>query len=66
MHHFGSGFSFFGQPGGGGNVAFVIDYSKSMEKGNKIGLLKSELKKTIESLPNGMKYQLIYFAGPTW
>jgi len=62
----GNGFSFFGQQGGGGDVVFVIDYSLSMQSKNKIGLLKNELKKTIETLPNGIKFELIFFAGPAW
>lgn len=50
----------------GERICFVIDYSQSMKRGNRIALLKAELEKTISELPAGLNYQLIFFAGPTW
>jgi len=35
-------------------------------RGVKIEMVKKELTKTIMGLPDGMKYQLLYFAGPVW
>lgn len=61
----GGGVSFFQQQSSARNVVFVIDYSHSMS-GQRISLLKKELSKTIKNLPEGMKYQLIFFAGPAW
>ena len=66
---FGSGgagaFSFMGSKMKGDRVCFVIDYSLSMN-GKRIKLLKSELEKTISSLPDRAQYQMIFFAGPAW
>lgn len=46
-------------------VCFVIDYSQSMS-GTRVELLKSELEKTIATMPDGIEYQMIFFAGPAW
>ena len=61
----GGSFSFMGSKMSGDRVCFVMDYSLSMQ-GKRISLLKSELEKTIESLPNKLQYQMIFFAGPAW
>ncbi|GAA5495230.1 hypothetical protein Rhal01_01405 [Rubritalea halochordaticola] len=72
----GSGGSGTGAAGGGGatffeqsvkaeKICFVIDYSQSMT-GRRIQLLKEELKKSVENLPESVQYQLIFFAGPAW
>ena len=50
---------------GGQKICFVIDYSASM-RGKRIELLKAELGKTIHDLPDGIRYQLLFFAGPVW
>ena len=61
----GSSFSLMGEKISGERICFVIDYSASMG-GQRIKLLKEELNKTIEKLPNGTEYQMIFFAGPAW
>lgn len=66
---FGAGgagsFSFMGSKMSGERICFVIDYSMSM-KGTKIRLLKEELTKTLEQLPKGLQFELVFFAGPAW
>jgi len=61
----GGGASFFKQKIKAERVCYVIDYSASMG-GKKIKMMKKELKKSISKLPDGMEYQLIFFAGPAW
>ena len=61
----GGAFSFMGSKMKGEKICFVMDYSASM-RGGRIELLKNELTKTIESLPNRTQYQMILFAGPAW
>lgn len=61
----GSDAVFFNQKASAERVAFVIDYSLSMS-GPRINLLKSELSQTMKLLSDGVKYQLIFFAGPAW
>lgn len=62
----GGEFALMGQKGSGERVCFIIDYSKSMDVKDKIGLLKKELKETLEDLPSGIDFSLIFFAGPIW
>lgn len=57
--------SFFNQKVSASRICFVIDYSLSM-KGKRDKLMRKELTKSIQSLPNGIEYQMIYFAGPAW
>lgn len=61
----GGGVSFFKSSVKAERVAFVIDYSKSM-KGKKFELMKKELAKSVNKLPDNVDYQLIFFAGPAW
>lgn len=61
----GSGASFFKQKVTAERICFVIDYSASM-RGDRINLLKKELARSVGALPDGMEYQLIFFAGPAW
>jgi len=61
----GGGASFFKQNIKADRVCYVIDYSKSMG-GKKINMMKKELTESISKLPDGMEYQLIFFAGPAW
>lgn len=61
----GGGFTFFKQKVKAERVCYVIDYSQSMS-GKKIELLKAELKKSIDALPDRVDYQLLFFAGPVW
>lgn len=56
---------FFGAKGGGGHVAFVIDYSGSM-KGPKEVILRRETMRIMEDLPEGVQFGVIFFAGPAW
>ena len=57
--------SFFGAKSISKKVVFVVDYSASMS-GAKDKLMRKELSKSIEALPNGVQYQLIMFSGPAW
>lgn len=61
----GGGATFFQQTVKAEKIVFVIDYSQSMT-GRRIELLKQELKKSVENLPESVQYQLIFFAGPAW
>ncbi|MCB1133624.1 MAG: VWA domain-containing protein [Verrucomicrobiae bacterium] len=61
----GGGASFFQQEVKAERVAYVIDYSLSMS-GQRDKLMRKELTKSISKLPAGMKYQMIFFAGPSW
>lgn len=62
----GGGSSFFGATSKANRVAFVIDYSASMRQNNRVGLMKEELDRSLDTLSAGMKYQMIFFAGPVW
>ncbi|MBK1882199.1 VWA domain-containing protein [Luteolibacter pohnpeiensis] len=57
--------SFFEQKVSADRVVFVIDYSGSMN-GERSKLMRSELSKSVSALSPLMKFQLIFFAGPTW
>ena len=61
----GGAATFFEQEIKAERIAYVIDYSASM-RGKKFELMKKELAKSIKNLPDGVEYQLIFFAGPTW
>lgn len=56
---------FFGAKGGGQNVAFVIDYSASMN-GPKEAILRREAMRVFDELPDGLNFAAIFFAGPVW
>ena len=62
----GGGTSFFGQKSKAERIAFVIDYSKSMKAQKRVDIMKEELSKSLQDLPAGTKYQMIFFAGPAW
>ncbi|MCB1064489.1 MAG: hypothetical protein KDN20_16415 [Verrucomicrobiae bacterium] len=57
--------SFFGAKSVSKKVIFVVDFSASM-RGEKDKLMRKELAKSVESLPNGVQYQIILFSGPAW
>lgn len=57
--------SFFGAKSISKKVIFVVDFSASMS-GSRDKLMRKELAKSVEALPNGVKYQLILFSGPAW
>lgn len=61
----GGSVSFFGARSVSKKVIFVVDYSASMG-GAKDALMRKELTRSLESLPNGVQYQVIFFAGPAW
>ncbi len=47
-------------------VAYVIDFSMSMRADGREGLMRKELMKSVAGLPDGTRYQLIFFSGPVW
>ena len=56
---------FFEQKVAADRVVYVIDYSGSMN-GERSRLMRSELSKSVLGLSPLMRFQLIFFAGPTW
>lgn len=56
---------FFGLPAKATRVAYVIDFSKSMN-GKRQRLMRDELVKSISGLDLNQQYQLVFFAGPVW
>lgn len=61
----GGGTTFFGQTSAAERVAFVIDFSASMN-GSREALMRAELKKSLEKMVPGTKFQMVFFAGPAW
>ncbi len=61
----GGGATFFNQEVKADRIAYVIDYSQSME-GEKDKLMRAELTKSVSGLAPGTKYQMIFFSGPVW
>jgi len=57
--------SFFGSKTMSKKVVFAVDYSGSMS-GVKDRLMRKELAKSINALPGGIQYQMIFFHGPAW
>lgn len=69
----GGGVSFFGNYRTGKRVAFIVDFSGSMESdaagsagGTRIDGLRKELIRSIESLPRGMQFTVIFFSSSAW
>lgn len=66
----GGGASFFGTPRKGRRVAYVVDFSKSMESdcpgGTRISELKKELLRSIKELPESMSFNVIFFSHHAW
>ncbi|MFT5471434.1 MAG: tetratricopeptide (TPR) repeat protein [Verrucomicrobiales bacterium] len=58
--------SFFGSKSTSKKVVFAVDYSASMRSMDKDKLMRAELSKSLTALPNGISYQCIFFAGPSW
>jgi len=58
--------SFFGSRSVSKRVVFAVDYSASMRSQDKDVLMRKELSKSLNSLPGGIEYQVIFFAGPAW
>lgn len=61
----GGSVSFFGSRAVAKRVVFVVDFSASMG-GQKDILMRKELSKSLKSLPAGIDYALIFFAGPAY
>ncbi|MDC0088181.1 hypothetical protein OAI07_01420 [Akkermansiaceae bacterium] len=58
--------SFFDTKISGDHILYIIDYSLSMNKDDKVSLMKEELENSVKQLEGGAKYQLMFFAGPVW
>lgn len=58
--------SFFGSKATSKKVVFAVDYSGSMKSQDKDKLMRKELAKSVNALPGGIEYQLIFFHGPAW
>ncbi len=58
--------SFFGARTKSKRVVFVVDFSTSMNMQGRAALTKNELIRSIETLPEGVEYQIICFGGPSW
>ncbi len=61
----GGGATFFNQSVKAERIAYVIDYSGSMN-GVKDKLMREELTKSIKGIKAGTKFQMIFFSGPAW
>jgi hypothetical protein len=68
----GGRFSFVGQTALGKRVVFVVDVSGSMsaisggESISRFDLLKKELVKTLNQMPMGTQYQILFFSDFAW
>jgi hypothetical protein len=66
----GGGASFFGTPRRGKRVLYLVDFSASMGSdatgGTRIELLKKELVRSIEELPERMNFAVIFFSHNSW
>lgn len=68
----GGGVSFFGSFRKGKRVAFIVDFSGSMESdaegggGTRISGLKEELTKSIQGLSSSMQFTVIFFSSSAW
>ncbi len=58
--------SFFGSMTRAKKVVYVVDFSNSMHRGGRERLTKRELSRSVEQLPEGTLYQVIFYAGPAW
>lgn len=61
----GKAIFFFNQEVRAQNIAYVIDFSRTM-KGKREKLMRDELSKSISQLAPSQKFQLIFFSGPVW
>lgn len=67
----GGGATFFGGRIKGKRIAFVVDFSGSMDAsaesgGTRISALKKELEKSIAGLSKGMQVSIIFFSNTSW
>ncbi|MEO0416994.1 MAG: hypothetical protein AAF226_18805, partial [Verrucomicrobiota bacterium] len=58
----GTGAAFFGSRANGRRFLFILDHSSSM-KPEQLALRNKELNKALQTLPEGVQYQVILFAG---
>ncbi|MEM7144529.1 MAG: hypothetical protein AAF591_05305 [Verrucomicrobiota bacterium] len=63
--------NFFGCRAEAEKVVFVVDVSASMRSEGDNGkprleILKEELVKAVERLPEGIRFQVLFFSGPAW
>lgn len=61
----GGGATFFNQRVKAKRIAYVIDFSQSMN-GPREKLMRKELHKSISGLSASITFQMIFFAGPSW
>ncbi|HTI50095.1 MAG TPA: VWA domain-containing protein [Planctomycetaceae bacterium] len=61
--NFGASGAFYGIPIGAKRVVFVLDISRSMEKGGRIDAAKRELSEVIQSLPPDVYFGIVAFHG---
>lgn len=57
---------FFGQRSHAKRVVFVVDFSSSMNEDRRLSRLKSELYRSLATLPDGMPFNIIYYADSPW
>lgn len=57
---------FFGQRSHAERVVFIVDFSASMNQERRLSRLKSELYRSLASLPDGMPFNIIYYADSPW
>ena len=66
----GGGSSFFGTKRTGKRVAYIVDFSLSMESdctgGTRIQMLKKELINSINALTDKMSFNVVYFSHNAW
>ena len=66
----GGGTSFFGTPRHGRRVVYIVDFSGSMASdssgGSRLSVLKKELIRSINELPEKMSFAVIFFSHNAW
>lgn len=62
----GGGVEFFGKRSQAERVVFIVDFSSSMNKGQRLQRLKKELYKALASLSEGMLFNIIYYSDLPW
>jgi hypothetical protein len=67
----GGTISFFGASAQGNRAVFIVDFSSSMQErdlagGTRIERLKKELINSINKLPKGVQFQVIYYSTAPW
>jgi len=66
----GGGASFFGTPRRGRRVVYLVDFSGSMASdapgGSRISLMKKELVRSINELPERMSFSVVFFSHHSW